>query len=214
MHLVSVNLSDAKTLTVGKKSQLTGIFKEACDTSMHVGPLGVTGDTIINTKFHGGLDQAIYCYHLEDYQWWEEKLGQPLPPGTFGENFTLQGLVNIDFRVGDRLKINDVVLELTSPRVPCATFAARMGDTTFLKEFVTANRSGAYARVIQAGNVSRGNAVDFIPNRENYPTLKDVFHHRHSKQPDPDVLRQAIASPISEKLRPNLEERLDSLKPR
>lgn len=60
--------------------------------------------------------------------WWSFEKGQTLLPGTFGENLTISELESASFCVGDRLKVGAVTLEITAPRIPCATLAARMCD--------------------------------------------------------------------------------------
>ena len=99
-------------------------------------------------KHHGGPDQAVYVYLSEDYDWWSKTLGRPIAPGTFGDNITISGLTSADLAIGDRLIAGDVVIEVTTPRIPCNTLAARMGDPGFVKAYRDAGRPGAYCRVI------------------------------------------------------------------
>jgi MOSC domain-containing protein YiiM len=67
-------------------------------------------------------------------------------PGAFGENLTIGTLESALFRIGDRLHIGEVILEVTAPRIPCDTFATRMGDPTFIKRFRKAGRPELYCR--------------------------------------------------------------------
>ena len=53
----------------------TGIHKQAVDQIALEGA-GITGDAVVNTKHHGGPDQAVYVYSAEDYEWWETGLGR------------------------------------------------------------------------------------------------------------------------------------------
>jgi MOSC domain-containing protein YiiM len=46
------------------------------------------------------------------------------------------------FRIGDRLRIGEVLLEVTAPRFPCPKLAKRMADPTFVKQFRHAIRGG------------------------------------------------------------------------
>ena len=45
---------------------------------------------------------------------------------------------------------------MTGPRIPCATFAARMGIRGWLKTFSAVGRSGAYLAVVTGGEVRAG----------------------------------------------------------
>jgi MOSC domain-containing protein YiiM len=120
---------------------------------------GVVGDRIIDTRHHGGHDQAVYAYAREDYDWWEERLGRALPGGLFGENLTTEGVDVNGALVGERWRIGEAVLEAVLPRIPCKTFAARIGEPQWIKRFTERARPGAYLRVVAPGYISAGDEV-------------------------------------------------------
>ena len=208
-RLESVNLGRPKTIVLGTRSVETGIDKQPVERAF-VGRLGLSGDTIADEMHHGGPDQAVYLYSRADYAWWEAELGVPLAPGTFGENLTVSGLGE-EPRPGDRLRIGGAVLELTAPRVPCAVFADRMGERAWVKRFRAAGRPGAYARVLEEGEVEAGDAVELIPTDEPHPSLLDLFRLYYDRKAPADELRRALAAPIAERERHELEERLAQL---
>lgn len=131
------------------------------------GASGVAGDTVCDTRYHGGDDQAVYAYAREDLDAWEAELGHPLPNGTFGENLTTVGLDVTGALIGERWRIGDrVVLEVTSPRIPCRTFQGRLGDLGvsaaergWVKRFTRAGVPGAYLRVRVPGEIRAGDPV-------------------------------------------------------
>ncbi len=145
------------------KSYKTGIHKTAVNAAVMIDELGLVGDAVCNTKYHGGPDQAILIEGSLTREWWISELGRELALGTFGENLVIDGLDNRDVAVGDRFHLREVVLEATSPRSPCATLAARMGDPKFAKTYFRAARPGIYCRVLRAGMVSPGEAVRHEP---------------------------------------------------
>ena len=160
MQLVAVNIGRPERIPGYRP--LTGICKRALDGPVAIGELGLADDAILDRKRHGGPDQAVYLYGQPDYDWWAEQLGRPLPPGLFGENLTVSGLESANILIGDRFQIGDVLLEATSPRNPCATFAARMGgDPHWVKRFFAAGRMGVYGRVLRAGTVEAGMPVAY-----------------------------------------------------
>lgn len=159
--VLSVNVARERPLFYRGKERPTGIFKEPASGAVAVGPLGLNGDRIVDTKYHGGPDKAVYGYCAEDYAWWEGQLGKPLPPGTFGENLTLSGLDLAGARAGDVLRAGEVRLQAVSPRIPCATLAARMGEAGFAKRFQQAERFGVYFRVLTPGTVRAGDAASW-----------------------------------------------------
>jgi MOSC domain-containing protein YiiM len=143
--LLSVNLA-AQTLPTPHDTGRTGIGKHPVTWPVavsdpgpkrrgHPRPNGLAGDIVCTTEHHGGTDQAVYAYAREDLDWWERELGYELPAGQFGENLTTRGLDLTGTLVGERWRIGGtVVLQATSPRIPCATFAHRMGEPKWVEE--------------------------------------------------------------------------------
>ncbi|MFN8418217.1 MAG: MOSC domain-containing protein [Anaerolineae bacterium] len=96
-----------------------GDFKIPTSDPVQINRLGLAHDVIIDTKHHGGVDQAVYVFGQPDYEWWSAQLGVALEAGIFGENLTISDLESATMRIGDRLHIgSDVILEVTSPRIP------------------------------------------------------------------------------------------------
>src|SRR5206468_6337225 len=155
-RVLSVNAAQERPLEQQGRVIRTGIFKEPAPGAVRVGPLGLEGDRIVDRRYHGGPDKAVYGYAREDYAWWEKELGRPLPAGTFGENLTLEGLELEGTRAGDILAAGTARLQAVSPRIPCRTLAARMGDPRFARRFQQAARFGVYFRVLTPGDVKAG----------------------------------------------------------
>ncbi len=197
MFVASVNKAEPTNIEFNGESVTTGIFKTPIEVSATVTDLGIEGDSVMDKKVHGGLDQAVYLYHQEDYDWWSEMLGTPLAAGTFGENITIAGTTDINWTIGDRLHINDMVLEITAPRTPCFKLGVRMNDAGFVKKFAKANRPGAYVRVIKGGTVRAGDTITVVKTTEDYAPVKEVFAQWHSKEKSPALLKRALLSPIA-----------------
>ncbi len=68
-----------------------------------------------------------------------------------------------------------VVLTVTAPRVPCATFAAHMGEPGWVKAFTARGRTGAYLAVTQAGVIRPGDEIHVAWRPGHGFTLPDVF---------------------------------------
>lgn len=188
MRLLSVNVAQPRQHQVVGKPETTGIYKVPQTGAVHIGFLGLAHDHIADVKHHGGPDQAVYLYSAQDYAWWAEQLGTALEPGTLGENLTLSSFGPEPVRLGDRYRVGEVELEVTWPRIPCATLSARMGDLGFVKKFRQARRPGFYARVLVEGKVQAGDPVERLLARPDTPTLLEQFesfYHpsRSSDQP-------------------------------
>ncbi|MDM9646871.1 MOSC domain-containing protein [Rhizobium sp. S163] len=201
MKILAVCIGNAERLP--GKSYKTGINKHAISGGVLVDAEGLLGDAICNRKHHGGVDQAVYVEGSLTLDWWSAELGQTITPGTFGENLVIEGLDNTMVAVGDRFIAGDLVLEVTSARIPCATFAARMGDPLFVKRYTRAGRPGIYCRVIEPGTVTAGESVEwrrFEGARVTMPEMMATFGRRLSAE---DRTRY-LAAPIHYKLRDSL----------
>lgn len=137
----------------------TAIDKRAVDGAVVVREYGVFGDVQADSEHHGGPDQAVYAYSQEDADYWGAELGRDIMPGLFGENLRTAGIDTNGAVIGERWRIGKALLEVTSPRVPCATFAERMGEPQWVKRFTAAGRVGCYLRVLERGTIAAGDAV-------------------------------------------------------
>ncbi len=121
---------------------------------------GVAGDFLGDRRHHGGTDQAVYAVARDELAHWAAEVGRDLPPGAFGENLTITGLDVDGALVGEIWAVGDVVrLQVTGPRIPCATFARAMGEQHWVKRFTARGRTGAYLRVLTPGPVRAGDPV-------------------------------------------------------
>ncbi len=211
MQIISVNVAQPVTIKFSGDDVVTGLYKRPIDGAIQVTRMGLQGDTIVDAKVHGGLDQAVYLYHHEDYEWWSKELGKDLMPGTFGENLTVSGMADISLVIGDRLIINDVELEITAPRTPCFKLATRMGDSGFVKTFAKAQRPGAYARVIREGSLKSGDSITLHQTAQDFASVKEVFAEWHKNDRSVDVLKKALRSPIATVHRQKLQRWYDDL---
>ena len=168
----SVNVGVLRS--VGRQSSATGIDKVPSTKPVMVtapgpkgtGTGGLAGDVICDVTHHGGDNQAVYAYAREDLDWWQAELGEPLRSGMFGENLTTLGLDITEALIGETWRIGeDVVLQVTGPRIPCSTFAAWIDRRGWLKAFTRCARPGAYLRVLSEGEVRRDDplVVQFRP---------------------------------------------------
>ncbi|NWL13703.1 MOSC domain-containing protein [Paenarthrobacter nitroguajacolicus] len=145
---------------------VTGMDKRPVVGQVKVHKLGLHGDVQANRVDHGGEDQALYAYSQADADYWAGELQRELPAGVFGENLRVAGIETTGAVIGERWKIGlDVELEVTSPRVPCATFQRVIGEAQWVKRFTQAGRVGTYLRVIKTGTISAGDHIHrtFIP---------------------------------------------------
>ena len=176
MKIVSVNVALVghlfPTTPGARQPVMTGIHKQPVAGRVQVGALGIAGDEQAELSLHGGLDKAVYAYPLEHYNFWNVQCaasvkrppgGLPLSAGAFGENLTIEGVLESDVWIGDRLHIADVVLQVTEPRHPCFKLNIKLGFSHASKIMVQSGYSGFYLRVVQPGSIAADDEVALVP---------------------------------------------------
>jgi MOSC domain-containing protein YiiM len=158
---------------------VTAIDKRPVEGRIKVRPLGLYADVQADRANHGGRDQAVYAYAQEDADFWSAELGREITPGLFGENLRTRGLDVNHAVIGERWRVGSALLEVTQPRVPCQTFGRRLGEQRWVRRFTQANRTGAYLRVIENGEIGAGDAVDVVHTPVHGVTVSEWFAGRY-----------------------------------
>lgn len=194
MQVLSVNVAAIGELFIQQSSQLrrivTGIHKQPVAGAVRVNKLGLAGDEQADLSVHGGLSKAVYAYPSEHYAFWAAqrlaalKREQPLAPGSMGENLTLQGVLEQDVWVGDRLHVGSAILQVSEPRRPCYKFNAKMGFSHALKMMVQSGYSGFYLRVVEDGEIAAGDAIALVAGRREVSIAQINEQRRKGLQRD------------------------------
>ena len=170
-RLLSVNVGPARLLRVGDRTLLSGIRKTPVNGPVQAAPLGLAGDEQADLNIHGGLQKAVYAYPSEHLAFWQTvraqaqvaPWGQAVPAGAMGENLLLQGLLERDLWIGDRLVIGGAgrgcVLVVSEPRYPCFKFSAAMGFAQAAGLMSQSGFCGSYLAVLEPGSVQAGDHI-------------------------------------------------------
>ncbi|MFF8742630.1 MOSC domain-containing protein [Streptomyces californicus] len=186
MKLLTVNTGRPRPSThTDGPDGLTGIDKRPAEGPVEVrdpgpkgaGGSGLAGDAVCDLRHHGGSDQAVYAYAREDLDAWERELGgRTLANGVFGENFTTLGVDVSGALIGERWRVGaDLVLEVTSGRIPCRTFAGHLGEQGWVRRFTQHGVTGAYLRVVEPGTVRAGDPVEIVHRPDHEVTAALQF---------------------------------------
>lgn len=173
-RILAVNVATPRTITIKGREVSTGIFKAPVLGPQRVEAQGVVGDCRVEPRKYGELNHAVHVYSHTHYLHWQERFElPPLALGHFGENVTVEGLVETEVRIGDVIRFGSALLQVTQPRIPCRKLDARMGFK-FMRTFLESRRVGYYLRVLEPGYVQAGDDVERIDSDPESPTV-DTF---------------------------------------
>ena len=194
MKVTSVNLSLPRPVSHNGKTVPTGIFKEPVDGPIVARTLNLEGDRQADLKSHGGACKAVYAYPFEHYAHWERELNRTnFAFGQFGENLTVEGLLEGEVYVGDVLHVGSAVFEVTQPRVPCFKLGIRMGGLSdFPNRFLRSGLVGFYLRVLEEGTVSAGAKIEQVRTDPDSMSIHDIHHTMHFDKRNFDAAKKAL----------------------
>src|SRR6266404_5507760 len=175
MKIVSLNVGLPQLVLRNDEPVSTGIFKEPVAGRVNLRTLNLDGDRQADLSVHGGPEKAVYVYPSEHYDYWRRELpGMDLPWGAFGENFTTEGLLEEDVRIGDRLQVGSAEFAVTQPRMPCYKLGIRFGRDDMVKRFLQSGRTGFYLSVLEEGNVGAGDLVEMASKAQGNVSVAEV----------------------------------------
>jgi MOSC domain-containing protein YiiM len=196
MKLISVNVGRPRDIIVGGKTLRTSIWKSPVPGRVHVSTLNLDGDQQSDLSVHGGVDKAVYLYPSEHYSYWRTQLPDfDLPWGAFGENFTTDGLLEDQVKIGDRIRIGSAEFTVTQPRMPCYKLGIRFDRRDMVKRFLESKRTGFYLAVLREGDVESGNAIEFTEKQESGVTITDIVNLYSRDSENQELLRRATELP-------------------
>jgi MOSC domain-containing protein YiiM len=155
---------------------VTAIDKRPVSGPVLVKELGLYGDVQADRQHHGGPDQAVYAFSQEEATFWSTELDRVIDPGAFGENLRTDGVAVDNAELGERWRVGeDLLLEVTAPRVPCAVFGRWLEQPAWVRRFTERGRPGAYLRVLRRGAVTAGDTVRVVQRPGHGVTVAGWF---------------------------------------
>ena len=193
MKLVSVNVGLPRELEWRGRPVTTGIFKSPVAGRVRVRTLNLDGDRQADLSVHGGPDKAVYVYPAEHYDYWRQELpGIDLPPGSFGENLTTEGMRETEIRIGDRFRVGSTVVRVTQPRLPCYKLGVKFGRDDMVRRFLASERTGFYFAVVQEGDVAAGDAIEPLERATHEVTVSEIVRLYARDRGDLEALRRVV----------------------
>jgi len=216
MKLISVNTGLPQEVTWHGRIVRTGIFKHPVDGRVALRKLNLDGDGQADLTVHGGVYKAVYCYPLGHYEYWRGELpGRALPMGSFGENFTLEGLLEDSVHVGDQFSVGSAEMVVTQPRLPCYKLGIRFEADDMVKRFFVSRRTGFYLAVTREGEVGAGDELRSIchhPNGVPVSEITRLYAEKRYNDADVDWVGRALRVPaLPESWKEYFRQRLEQI---
>lgn len=197
MQLISVNVGLPREIDWRGRKTRTSIWKTAVEGRVRVNRLNLEGDRQSDLSVHGGPEKAVYVYPLEHYEYWRREFpGMDLPWGAFGENFTTEGMLEGDIKIGDGFRMGSAEFRVTQPRMPCYKLGVRFGRDDMVKRFLRSGRTGFYLAVLREGEVARGDSIEFTDRSDRDVTVADIVALYSHDADNQSLLRRAVELPV------------------
>jgi MOSC domain-containing protein YiiM len=193
MKVLSVNVGTPKQYNWMGHAVRTSIFKAPVEGEVRVTTLDIAGDEQSDLTVHGGPDKAVYAYPHEHYAYWIERGIKPLKMANFGENLTIEGLLENDIHIGDELEIGSARFAVTQPRLPCYKLQVRFNRPEMTKLFWNSRRFGFYVKVLREGSIAADAPMNIVHRDPNAVSVADLIALYTGDRPDLDVLQRAIS---------------------
>lgn len=202
MRLLSIQIGRPRTVGTPHapdpmdRAFTSAIWKEPVGGRVWAGSLGLRGDSVADTRSHGGPDQALLMYAASHYPLWQAEWGRDgLGPGSFGENLTVEGVTEDEACIGDVLEIGDARFQVSHPRQPCSTLARRHQVRDMIDLVHRNGRSGWYLRVLAEGYVEAGQPVRLAERGHPDWTVRRAARAMLNRHKDRDEAHALAACP-------------------
>jgi ferredoxin-NADP reductase/MOSC domain-containing protein YiiM len=173
--LLSVNVGMPQNVAWQGRTVYTGVWKYPVHGRRLVRRLNIDGDGQGDLAGHGGEQRAVLVYQIDSYHYWQRELGRDdFTYGQFGENFTVDGLLDHDVCIGDRYRIGRALFEVTQPRVTCYRVGIRMKEPQMPALLVAHGRPGFYFRVLDEGEVKAGDEIVRVGADPEHMSVREI----------------------------------------
>ncbi|MCY1635570.1 MOSC domain-containing protein [Marinifilum sp. D737] len=193
MKVVSTNKGTSVEINYHGKVVNTGMYKFPVDEGIYLGKEDVKDDSVIDRRYHGGVDKACYWYSAKHYEFWKNRFPDlEWDYGMFGENLSISELDEGEVKIGDVYEIGECLVQVTQPRQPCFKLNYRFSCDTMVKEFITAGFPGVYIRVLREGTINKGDELILKERNEQSLSIREVYRLLYQADKDPLLLQLAI----------------------
>ncbi len=181
--------------SIGDAGHSSGIRKQPQHTAVEITLAGITGDQIVDRRYHGGSDKALHAYPLDNYARLQAQFPQQqalFVPGSIGENLSIQGFNDQAVWLGDIFQLGTTLIQVTQNRSPCWKISARY-DIERLSIWIEQQRiMGWYMRVLQPGKCQSGDNIVLIERDPLACSLVDAWDILDKRRPSLEQLNSLL----------------------
>ena len=193
MKVVSINRGEVTTVNYQRIKVKTGIFKYPVNEPILLGETDVEFDTVVDRRFHAGIDKAVYAYSLDHYPFWKVRFPDlDWNYGMFGENLTIEGMDESKMLIGSIYEVGEARIQVCQPRQPCFKLGIRFKTQSILKPFVNGPYPGVYFRVLKTGNVNVADKLKLLTEELDSPSITEVYQLLYHTKPSTNTAIQSI----------------------
>lgn len=208
--IASINIGIPRDVIYADDRKLkTSLQRHPVDGKIFLDLLGFEGDQVADPMNHGGRDKAVCAYPAHHYSVWEGELSRNMPPASFGENLTINGLTEDQIHIGDIFRIGEAEVQCTQPRQPCHKLTKIFGFPKLASRIQTLGYCGYYFRVLKQGWLQVGMMAERIHlDKENISVL-DAHYLMYRDKTNYEAAEKLMAhSALSESWKNSLGKRL------
>ncbi len=208
--IVSINIGIPREVTYAEGRKLkTALLKNPVKGKIFLDLMGFEGNQVADPVNHGGRDKAVCGYPANHYSIWEGELSRDMPPASFGENLTIEGLTEDQIHIGDIFRIGEAEVQCTQPRQPCHKLTKILGFPKLAYRIQALGYCGYYFRVLKQGWLQAGMAIERIHSDKEKFSVLDAHYLMYRDKTKYEAIEKLAAHPmLSESWKNSFTKRL------
>jgi MOSC domain-containing protein YiiM len=212
--ITSINIGTPREVTYAEGRKLkTSLQRNQVTEKVFLDLLGFEGDQVADPINHGGRDKAVCGYPANHYSVWEEELSRNMPPASFGENLTIEGLMEDQIHIGDIFRIGEAEVQCTQPRQPCHKLTKIFGYPKLASRIQELGYCGYYFRVLKQGWLEKGMTLERIHSDKENISVLDAHYLMYRDKNKYEAIEKLMAHPaLSESWKNSFGKRLANRK--
>ena len=212
--IASINIGTPREVAYAEGRKIkTSLKRNPVKGKVFLDLMGFEGDQVADPVNHGGRDKAVCGYPANHYSIWKEELSRNMPPASFGENLTIEGLTEDRIHIGDIFRVGEAEVQCTQPRQPCHKLTKIFGFPKLASRIQVLGYCGYYFRVLKQGWLQAGMTVERIHSDREKISVKTAHYLMYRDKTKYKAIEELMAHPaLSESWKMTFGKRLANRK--